>query len=309
MELHRSSGRAGRGLALSLTTVAMWGVLPLGLKAALTVTDATTIVWFRFLVSAVIVGVLLAARGSLPGLRGLTRGGRWLLGAAILGLGGNYIAYMLGLERTTAAASQVVIQLSPPLLGLGGILVFRERFSRVQWIGFGVLLLGLASFVLAQAPAEEGPGGVEDTYWLGAAWIVVAALLWAGYGLAQKQLLVQLGSQGIMLSVYVACAVGFWPLAEPSSLVELDAVEWGFLLFCGLNTAIAYGAFSEALAHWEASRVSAVLALTPLATIGATAVASRLVPAWVAAEPIRPLGLAGAVLVVAGSMATALGRR
>ena len=114
MELHRSSGRAGRGLALSLTTVAMWGVLPLGLKAALTVTDATTIVWFRFLVSAVIVGVLLAARGSLPGLRGLTRGGRWLLGAAILGLGGNYIAYMLGLERTTAAASQVVIQLSPP---------------------------------------------------------------------------------------------------------------------------------------------------------------------------------------------------
>ncbi len=307
MELHRSSGRHGLGFALAATTMVMWGMLPLALKAVLRVTDSWTIVWFRFLVSALIVGALLAAKGRLPRFSGLGRAGWVLLLLAIGGLGANYITYMIGLDLTTPATSQIVIQLSPPLLALGGLFVFRERFSVAQWIGFATLLGGLGLFFWGQIARFLAD---LDRYYVGSAWVVLAAVTWAVYGLAQKQLLVRLGSQGIMLCVYVVCAVAFWPFATPSDLVALGTVELGLLAFTALNTTIAYGAFAEALAHWEASRVSAVLALTPLATIGFGMTASHLYPEWFDSDPVGVWGVVGAVLVVAGSVATALfGRR
>ena len=69
---------------------------------------------------------------------------------------------------------------------------------------------------------------------------------------------------------------------------------------------MAYGAFAEALAHWEASRVSAALAVTPLVTFAAVALAALLWPLHVQPEDINVLGYAGALLVVGGSALTAL---
>jgi drug/metabolite transporter (DMT)-like permease len=80
------------------------------------------------------------------------------------------------------------------------------------------------------------------------------------------------------------------------------------LLFCGLNTLMAYGAFAEALDHWEASRVSAVIALTPLVTLISVWAVSLLTPTLIAPEHLTLLGLLGAILVVAGSVAIAIGK-
>ena len=50
-------------------------------------------------------------------------------------------------------------------------------------------------------------------------------------------------------------------------LPQLSNLQWALLAFCGVNTLIAYGSFAEAMAHIEASKVSAILALTPLITV------------------------------------------
>ena len=76
--------------------------------------------------------------------------------------------------------------------------------------------------------------------------------------------------------------------------------------FCALNTIGAYGAFAEALVHWEASRVSAILATTPLLCIAAVATVHAWWPQSLAAETITALGWIGAGLVVAGSAAVSL---
>jgi len=72
---------------------------------------------------------------------------------------------------------------------------------------------------------------------------------------------------------------------------------------------MAYGAFAESLEHWEASRVSAVLAVTPIVTLISIGAVSLLAPAWIPPERITVLGVMGAVLVVAGSVTIALGKR
>jgi drug/metabolite transporter (DMT)-like permease len=156
MELHRPSGRASLGFAFAFLTMAAWGVLPLALELVLQSLDTATITWFRFLVSALLLGLFLAQRRALPDLRDLRRSGWMLLAAATFGLAANFIAYLEGLDRTTPANAQVLIQTAPLLLSLGGILVFRERFSPGQWLGFAVLVAGLGLFFAAQLRALAG---------------------------------------------------------------------------------------------------------------------------------------------------------
>lgn len=306
MALHQVSGRWKLGLVLTLSTVGLWATLPVALKISLEQMDAVTVTWFRFLFAAVLMTAWLLPRGSLRSLRGLERGHWWLLGIATVGLIGNYVLYVIGLDYTTPANAQVIIQLAPLLMAMGGLLVFGERFSVGQWLGLLVLLGGLGLFFRDQLLVL----GSSSRYLLGAGVIVAAAVVWAIYALAQKQLLGRLGSPVIMLVIYAVASVLLLPWASPTQLMALDTKHWLILLYCALNTLAAYGAFAEALAHWEASRVSAVLALTPLLTFAAVAITHWLAPQMVAAEKIGAIGFAGALMVVAGSALTSLlGRR
>ena len=61
-------------------------------------------------------------------------------------LTGNYGFYILGLEKTSAEATQVMIQLAPMLLLLAGLWLFKEQFTRTQWLGFIGFSLGLILF-------------------------------------------------------------------------------------------------------------------------------------------------------------------
>ncbi len=305
MELHRPSGRRAIGFALASTTMLLWGVLPLVLRRALRDLDAATITAFRFAISASVLAALLAATGRLPALRSLPRSGVRLLVVATLGLAANYIAFLLGLDHTSPANAQVLIQLGPLLLALGGLVVFREHFAPVQWIGFAVLIAGIATFFAAQLAAL---GHGIDAYLVGVAWIGFAALTWAIYGLAQKQLLQLLSSQAVMLCIFAGCAICFAPFASPAKLASLSPWSWGVLVFCAANTLVAYGAFAAALEHWEASRVSAVLAMTPLATLAFASIVTRIAPEQFATEHLSGASWLGAGLVVSGSLLTALGQ-
>ncbi len=304
MQLHRASGRHGLGFLLATVTLLLWGVLPLALEVVLRGLDAATTVWVRFLFAALVMGGVLAWRGRLGAVARLGRAGWAQLGIATLFLGLNYLAYLVGLDLTNAASAQVLLQLAPLLLALGGIVVFREHFTRLQWLGFAVLVVGLGVFFLDQVRTLVAELG---RYLWGAAVLVMAAVTWAVYGVFQKQLLRRLSSQQIMVGIYTGCALGFLPFAEPAALASLDGAELAALAFCALNTVLAYGAFSEALAHWEATRVSSVLALTPLATLGFVALGNRLAPALVESEPVSATGLVGAAVVVTGSLLAALG--
>ncbi len=90
--------------------------------------------------------------------------------------------------------------------------------------------------------------------------------------------------------------------------MTLSTLHLGILLFCALNTLVAYGAFAESLAHWEASRVSAVLALAPIVTLITVWIVSVIAPSLILPEKLTLVGVLGAVLVVTGAAAIALGK-
>jgi drug/metabolite transporter (DMT)-like permease len=306
MPLHTTTGRTRLGASLATTTMVVWGVLPLALKLVLRSLDASTIIWFRMGVSAVTIGALLAWRRRLPRLGTLGASGLALLAVAVSGIALNFWTFMVGLDLTSPGNAQVLVQLGPVLLALGSLVVFRERYRPLQWIGLGVLAVGLAVFFSNQLAllARE-----IDRYLLGSAMLLVASATWAAYGLAQKQLLRSLSAEGVMLCVYAGSFLCFSFTATPSAIAQIPRLDFGVLLFCAANTMVGYGAFSNALHHWEASRVSAVLSLTPLATLAFTIAGARLFPEVVQAEPVSAWTIGGAATVVGGSLLVALGGR
>lgn len=292
------------GLLFASITAVSWGLLPIALKAMLDHMDPYTITWYRFVAAALIAGGALWITGGLPRLGKLDSRSRWILGVAVASLIGNYVLYLLGLSYASPGSTQVLIQLAPMFLLLGGLIVFRESFNMMQWLGLLILIAGLGLFFhdrlseLADLDTDLGKG---------VALISLAALVWALYAIAQKMLQGRMTSQGVLLVIYVAASVTLLPTSAPASIQTLSA--WGFtlLVFCSLNTLIAYGAFAEALKHWEATRTSAVLAVTPLLTMLFGAVIAALPTGYVNQDSVDALSLTGAAMVVAGSAACALG--
>jgi drug/metabolite transporter (DMT)-like permease len=291
------------GFTLSLSTAALWGLLPIALKVVLEGMDAYTITWWRFAVSVAGLGAFLAWRGALPRLSGAGRTALALLAAATLTLVGNYVLYLVALDHATPSVTQVVIQLAPLMLLVGGVFVFRERFGRARWAGFAVLVAGLLLFFNERLPELAQP---TRGLGLGVALTVAAGVCWALYGLAQKQLLKHFSAQQVLWMIYVGAVVLLLPASAPAGIRDLDGLQLGMLAFCCANTLAAYGSFGEALYHWELSRVSAVLTTAPLFTIGAMWAVERLGLGLVPPEGLNALSIVGALLVVAGSMICAL---
>ena len=69
-----------------------------------------------------------------------------LLAIAAVGLCSSFVLYLSGLNHISSSASQVVIQTSPMFVVIGGVLIFKESFQIMQWMGFSVLVIGLAFF-------------------------------------------------------------------------------------------------------------------------------------------------------------------
>lgn len=305
MPLHQSRNNSGKGFLLAAVTSLMWGTLPIALKIILPKLDPVTLTWYRFsLAAAILNGWLLLRRDwpARPGSRHVW--GLWI--AACLGLAGNHTMYVAGLSFLEPTAATVLIQLGPVFLLLGGLFVFKEQFSRLQWCGFAILITGMFVFFNNEIRSFSR---LDSGFLTGTVLIVLASAAWMIYALAQKQLLVHYSSQHIVAVIYLAGTLLLLAGAHPMQISRLDSGRLALVIFCGLNTIIAYGCFSEALQNWAASRVGAVLSVIPVLTLVLMQIAHPLAPGMVAAETFTVMKTIGACIVVAGSMLCALGRR
>lgn len=302
--MHISSGRWLYGLTLALLTALLWGILPIKLKQVLLVMDPITLTWFRLVAAGGVLLIYLTLTRRLPAFKPLGRKGIGLVALAVCGLVGNYVLYLIGLNLLSAGTAQLVIQMGPIFLMMGSLVVFKERFSVAQGFGLAILLAGFGLFFNQRLTELLGSMGGYTT---GVLLVLLAAAVWTFYALSQKQLLTQWNSLQVMMVIYLGCALLITPWVHPLEALSLSPLQGWLLLACCLNTLVAYGAFAEALAHWQASRVSATLALTPLVTFASAALASSWWPNFVQSEDINLLAYAGAVVVVIGSAMIALG--
>ena len=205
-----------------MLTAFQFGAIPIVLKLLLKKIDPITLSWYRFTVAAVFLGLFSFRTHDLMAPLRLRGKSLVLLIVAVLGLSINYVLYTLGLEYSSPNTAQVMIQLAPMLLLLGGLLIFKESFSVRQGVGVLALIIGLIFFF--DGKYDEILSG-SSTLWMGILLVSLSAALWASYGLAQKQLLTVLSGPSIMFVVYIAGSVMYLIRAKPLTAASLTPIE------------------------------------------------------------------------------------
>tara|TARA_B100000809_G_scaffold112481_1_gene110998 strand:+ start:11588 stop:12496 length:909 start_codon:yes stop_codon:yes gene_type:complete len=281
----------------------LWGFLPVAIKELLAGMDATTIIWYRFLVAGVVLFSWLAYKNKLPPLMRVDSRTRWFMFIAALCLCSNYFLFSYSLNFVNGETSEAVIQLTTLFLILGGVVIYKEPFVGIQKFGTLLIVTGLLLFfndrLLALIRFDN-----EETF--GVVVVIVAAITWTAYALLQKKLLASFSSVQILFLIYVVSILVLLPFIKPGSLLQLTQLQLWLLVFCCINTLIAYGCFAEAMNLWDASKVSATLALAPLFTIGSLKLVVFFNPHYEFSDRLGFLALGGALLLVIGSVLTAL---
>jgi len=294
------------GFSLSLITAALWGMMPLILKALLDAgLDSLTIIWCRLLISALLVGAYYFTRRRVQWRVLLQPRAALLLALAVAGLLGNYILFLVGLHHTAPGAAQVLSQLAPLLLLVGSVVVFKEAFSPLQGLGLIGVVIGLCLFFHHRFSAVEH----FDAYGLGLLYLLMAACSWAMFGMAQKSLTRSVNSQQVLLIIYVAGTLVYLPGASLAGIAQLGAWNALLLFWASSSMVVSYVTLGAAMLRWDASRVSALLTTTPLFTLAYAEALARWVPGYQAADRVDLLSWLGAALVVLGSFVVALPRR
>ena len=299
MNRHVTSGRWGLGLVLSLFTIFVWGGLPIVLKIMLISLDAFTMTWYRFVVAAALMALIVYRQGHLALVRRLKGGYALVFLAAVFGFSCAYVFYPQSLQYISPSAAQVVNQISLLFLLLGAMLLFHERMTLIQVLGLLLLTGGIVLFFNEEL--TELLSG-DSAMIPGILWVTVAALALSTYTLTQKQLLQILPTSVILFLIYLIGSLLILPFVRFDALLAQDARQMILLNASAVISLVAFVTLVESLKHLEVFRVSMVLAAVPMVTVVDMMILAPLLPGLLQPEHLNLLSISGAVLVVIGSI-------
>ncbi len=285
-----------KGLGAALATAGTWSLLAILLKFALHYADSYTIVCYRMAVAFLTLLLWFLFKGKTKEL-GVFKTRPGLLLIASLCLAANYVGFMQGIHYTSPANAQIFIQIGPLFLALSGLYFFKESLSRKQWMGLSLCLVGFGLFFLDRMDKFHSD---SSRFFIGLAWIVMAALLWAVFASLQKYLLTWWKSSQINIYIYLVATLVYLPLLDWQSLMELPWSIHLLYIFLGLNTIVAYGFLAIALKYLPATQVSPILTTNPLLTLVFITIIDAMNWGFIPRDPIGLKGYLGAIIAILG---------
>ena len=287
-----------KGILLAATTAVLWGVLAIALKVALNYFDSYTIVWFRFFVATLVLAGYYAVKK--PSLLNIYRKPPKMMIAGAVLLAGNYIGYVQGINYAGPAATQIIIQTGPVMLGIIGFAVFKEKLTWIRAIGFIIATAGFCMFYLNQINELVEK---KEAITIGALWTLGAASSWTGYAFFNKKLVQKYHPQQINLIIFGLPVLLFLPSVNFDLLAQsYEWWVWVLMVALGLNTVVAYGTLSAAFKYTEANKISIVIIMNPVITFIVLELLMLLNVNWFPINKVSPLAYIGAALVIGGTI-------
>jgi drug/metabolite transporter (DMT)-like permease len=169
---------------------------------------------FIFIAAAFAMLTLIRERTLRVGRRDLAV----LVGAGIVGIFLNQLAFVYALRHSSAATVALLFGVVPIFVGLMSHLSKHEILSGRQWVAAGVSFAGVALVVLGASNSVSADG-------FGIAMALLAPLTWAAYSVGLAPLLKRHSPLRINA---IACLVGVVPLTLVS-LRDMRVENWGAL--------------------------------------------------------------------------------
>jgi drug/metabolite transporter (DMT)-like permease len=241
-------------------------------------------------------GTYLLARSesrNLP-LRGQGNGWLWCLLAGVFFFCDLWMWHTAMGMTSAANATFIVAGLCPIWVALFSILFRGQRYRWLGWLGQGLGVAGALVLALARG-ARVGDGHGE-------ALSLMASFCYAGLtlSLGKGRRSLQAGQALFWFTLSSCICFALASLATGVPLVGFDTRAWLSLIGLGLVVhLLAWRLNTWGLGHVETAFGALGLQAQQIATL--------FLGAWLLSEPLRPLGLLGGGLIMAGILAVAFG--
>lgn len=231
-------------------SLALIGISFAGPLVRLSHAHPLTIAIWRIGLSLIIVAFALVTTGSWRQWRRLDRRAALVAVGAGAMLAAHFWSWNSSVSMTTVAASVVLVNMQPVIVGLLSVFWLREPPTLRQWTGIGVAMLGAFVVALPDLMTHAGPAG--DRALLGDALALVGAVAGGLYFVAGRRLRATLDIWPYVGLVYGTCFIVLLLMAAavrapvlgqpPRELAIFAALAIGPMLFghTGLNWALKY---------------------------------------------------------------------
>lgn len=283
---------AGRAVVAAVAANLIGGTSYVLTKIALAGLSETTLVVVRTLVALSVFLPLAGARvAAVLRARGADR--RLLVTMGAVGYALPLALASYGMRWSTATNASMLIGLEPLGIALLGALVLGEHLGRVRIVALGLGIVGATVLVVDGIPLVSAAWAPHP---FGDLLLVAAALAWAPYTIAGKQLLARYDATAVSAASLVVAL----PFLVPVAAVESATFVWdGTRLVPALAAAVILGLvvsagmtvlWNLALSGMDASRLAGFVFLQPLAGLVLGSV--------ILDEPIGHYALAGGALIL-----------
>ena len=260
----------------------------------------------RFGLASVLLLAWLAYAGGFSALKSWSAR-RWagMLAAALTGVFGYAICFLMGLQSLPAGKAALIITLNPVLTLVLAAWLFHERINRTIGLGMAVAALGAVIVISHGQPLQLLNSGLGH----GELLILGCVLCWVAYTLIGRAMLAGVDA---LTTTTVTATMGAVLLLIASLLAEGTAglqqaihsgrEAWVALLFLAFGaTALAYAWYFDGVKALGAGAAAGYITLVPvIGVMSAT---------WLLGERIDGATIVGGAMAVAGTALMNQGRR
>jgi drug/metabolite transporter (DMT)-like permease len=273
--------------------ILFWGVSFIATKIALRVVNPPTIIWMRFTIGLLVLGIAgtLQKKISMPTLKDL--GYFAMLGA--IGITLHQWLQSNGLVTAQATTSAFIVATVPVFMALLSWLVLKEKLSLTRWGGILLATLGVV-LIISRGDLSTIVKGRFGT--IGDLLVLGSAIVWAIYSIISHKGLKSFSALGMLFYVMAFGWVFITILLFATGpglgeIPHLQADGWLGITFLGVFcSGLAFLFWYNGLQVLPASQVGAFLYFEPLVTMVA---ASLLL-----GEQMRWLAILGGLIVLLG---------
>src|SRR5215208_1499524 len=281
-----------KAILKAIFAVTVWGASFVATKISLQFVDPGTVVWLRFTMGVIILGiaVILNKQFSLP--QGRDWGYFALLG--FLGITFHQWLQSTGLVTARATTTAWIITSTPIFIALLGLIILKEHLAWYQVAGillatFGVLLVVTKGHLSTLTAGEFGTSG--DFL------VLISAVNWAVFSTLSRSGLKKHPSTLMMFYVmafgWVFTSILFFLSSGINQITSIPWNGWIAITFLGVFcSGIAYIFWYDALKVLPVAQTGAFLYLEPMITVVVAAVVIR--------EAILLATLVGGVTILMG---------
>jgi drug/metabolite transporter (DMT)-like permease len=272
--------------------VIVWGASFIATKVVLRDISPVTVVWLRFAMGVIILGIAVVVRKQFS----LLNKNEWLYFALLGFLGITFHQWLQSnaLQTSEASTTAWIVSTTPVFMALLGWIVLKEKLGTVKIIG---ILMAFVGVLLVVYDGNLGAISLRSFGKPGDILILISAINWTVFSVLSRR---GLKTHPATLMMFYVMTIGwlfasilFFTTENISEIGKLSSDGWVAILFLGIFcSGLAYIAWYDALKALSAAQTGVFLYIEPLVAV--------VVAFFILGEPITLASMLGGGVIILG---------